>query len=926
MKSGVEFMKKVQVCGDPTLDWLWVRNPDQANKSGVYFWLSQQFFPKIGLGSQAGGSALMYSLVKKLAADKAIVEGTKINKRLLKEPEHRDINASWTMWDGYVEKGRSKPSFRICEWMGFEPGEWDYENNKLIGETDLLLIEDSGIGFRDHEKGWPDALSGKIAKPQYIILKLSKYNKPEVQNPLVQKIRDLGLCGATTVVTAINDLRSCSIRIGPSLSWEKIFDEIVDAVYSPNCIFADRETGELLFDRVIVTVGVAGAVIVSHDNNVLIFDRSGQEEDFAHKYEGELMGYNTCLMGALAMKWLDCNPKTDWTKAVWDGIALSRFLCVDGYAVLKEKKRAYLQFPIDGINNIYNSIQKGEPQTDKITDLGVYCNGRPGRRDAAEKRKWSILEETVGDDCGAGYNNRMKAVCDCAKAIVKSGPESALKNVPIETVGGWTSADRQEIEGIRSVNNAFRYYLTDKSKQETPLCIAVFGPPGSGKSFAIKEIAKGLGIDKESQITFNLSQFESPEELTAAFHRIRDLQLKGKVPLIFWDEFDSLCKDRPLGWLRYFLAPMQDGEFMENGRTHPIGRGIFVFAGATRHSFSKFCDGANEDDIAAKKPDFISRLRAYIDIKGPNGNPNTIEDNLFIVRRAFLLHNFLRRHTPNIREGGTYQIEDGVLNAFLRVGEYKHGARSMETLIRMSTVGNKRKYEYSCLPPDQITGMHVNTDEFLSLMQYGQREMMRIGITGHIGLNPDHIGKIETTVREAISFMEKQFLERYLTVFSSVALGTDRLVARLMLEKEGSALIAVLPVPKEEYINDFGKTDQHNVDYEGSEARQEFRYWLANRAIEIIELPFVQTRNDAYLQAGCFIAEHCDLLIAVWDGKKAAGKGGTGDIVREAERLDKPIVHIWAGNHKNDESKRTEVGEKLGTFRYKNIQNIKEIW
>jgi tRNA A37 threonylcarbamoyladenosine biosynthesis protein TsaE len=57
---------------------------------------------------------------------------------------------------------------------------------------------------------------------------------------------------------------------------------------------------------------------------------------------------------------------------------------------------------------------------------------------------------------------------------------------------------------VRSVKNAMQEYLQLK-RPETPLAVAVFGPPGAGKSFAIKEIAKHMGIDKDAQLTFNLS-------------------------------------------------------------------------------------------------------------------------------------------------------------------------------------------------------------------------------------------------------------------------------------------------------------------------------------------------------------------------------------------------------------------------------------
>jgi hypothetical protein len=38
--------------------------------------------------------------------------------------------------------------------------------------------------------------------------------------------------------------------------------------------------------------------------------------------------------------------------------------------------------------------------------------------------------------------------------------------------------------------------------------------------------------------------------------------------------------------------------------------------------------------------------------------------------------------------------------------------------------------------------------------------------------------------------------------------------------------------------------------------------------------------------------ESSDLMIAVWDGKPAKGKGGTADIVADAVTSAVPVVHI----------------------------------
>ena len=81
------------------------------------------------------------------------------------------------------------------------------------------------------------------------------------------------------------------------------------------------------------------------------------------------------------------------------------------------------------------------------------------------------------------------------------------------------------------------------------------------------------------------------------------------IPLVFWDEFDTSLDQTPLGWLRYFLAPMQDGSFLEGQVTHPIGRAIFVFAGGTCNRMEEF--GTKLDDDPDKNDEIVqSRQRA----------------------------------------------------------------------------------------------------------------------------------------------------------------------------------------------------------------------------------------------------------------------------------------------------------------------------
>src|SRR5262249_421643 len=143
----------------------------------------------------------------------------------------------------------------------------------------------------------------------------------------------------------------------------------------------------------------------------------------------------------------------------------------------------------------------------------------------------------------------------------------------------------------------------------------------------------------------------------------------GEIPIVFWDEFDT----ENLTWLKYFLAPLQDGVFETSAGSYPFGKAIFIFAGGTSHNFKMFNRqrvGQEEAEFRdAKGPDFVSRLQGFIDIKGPNpmqhdlGEHDAAErsvseqqsaasaprsDVAHLIRRAILLRSALERYQPKV--------------------------------------------------------------------------------------------------------------------------------------------------------------------------------------------------------------------------------------------------------------------------------------
>ena len=126
------------------------------------------------------------------------------------------------------------------------------------------------------------------------------------------------------------------------------------------------------------------------------------------------------------------------------------------------------------------------------------------------------------------------------------------------------------------------------------------------------------------------------------------------------------------------------------------------------------------------------------------------------------------------------------------------------------------------------------------------------------------------------------------TLISSLAEGADRIAARAALDA-GFDLDVVLPCPTPTYAETFGD----------DASREEFAALLARaRSTLILPLagdsaaPLDERLPAAFEAAGLTVLAQSDILVAVWDGKPADGRGGTGQIVEEAARRGAPIVVV----------------------------------
>lgn len=153
-----------------------------------------------------------------------------------------------------------------------------------------------------------------------------------------------------------------------------------------------------------------------------------------------------------------------------------------------------------------------------------------------------------------------------------------------------------------------------------------------------------------------------------------------------------------------------------------------------------------------------------------------------------------------------------------------------------------------------------------------------IGVTSHRNLTALEAEPIRQRVREFFAGLRREFPDLPLTVLSSLAEGGDQLTAEEALAADAH-LIAPLPFAREAYAKDF------------SEAGRDRLAALLARA-ETIELPLLPgttpahvaddgaARDRQYAQAGVFVASHCHILLAIWDGRQSDLVGGTAQIVR----------------------------------------------
>jgi hypothetical protein len=185
-----------------------------------------------------------------------------------------------------------------------------------------------------------------------------------------------------------------------------------------------------------------------------------------------MAGYTQCLVAAITHALADEVGPPSLGAGILAGLSASRLLHsegfqVDGAAVKGDPPPTDFEFPVD---RVANEIREG-------------CEGKSASasvfRDMAiqEAREWSMI--TVDEPFGL------------AREIIKRGPKAALHGHPICTFSDLITVDRKEAKSLRSIRALIAEYARNRLPAK-PLSIAVFGQPGSGKSFAVEQVMEAL--------------------------------------------------------------------------------------------------------------------------------------------------------------------------------------------------------------------------------------------------------------------------------------------------------------------------------------------------------------------------------------------------------------------------------------------------
>lgn len=427
---------------------------------------------------------------------------------------------------------------------------------------------------------------------------------PRLDNPLWSVLLSDGfedLRERTVVFSYADTLRWHGLHISKQISWERSAQDFLSQWYTHPTLKRYHKLGGF-----ILRFGITGAIysykLGMRRVHRLFFDPCADEVGIYRDVsrDGDIVGHQTALLCNVVTRLLELRIGD------WEGVRAI------GEAAVPDEVALGIRRGIKHCQALFD-VGFGRPEGDnwlKI-DESLFAKGKFPQ--FAEKSS-PIGDERIPVGC-ASWNILTQAaeysLQRYAADIVKFGVTKVFNlqetldhsertpdtppRVPVLTFGPRKRnkndnpqvlyvVDRREIESYRVVRNMMCKSIASATR---PLSIAIFGPPGAGKSFVARKIVQSAFAVTENEFKehchfdeLNLAQLTSWAELDKRIQEglhARQASNGKKVPVFFFDEFDCVFEGRDLGWLKYFLRHMETD-----------ARAIFIFAGGISRNYLEF--------------------------------------------------------------------------------------------------------------------------------------------------------------------------------------------------------------------------------------------------------------------------------------------------------------------------------------------------
>jgi hypothetical protein len=589
-----------------------------------------------------------------------------------------------------------------------------------------------------------------------------------------------------TIITMYADtLRWEGLNISKRISWERTAQDYLKEYYTDDKMKVIRDNCRHAIIRFGLT-GVIHTYRLGKDGGKrfhrLFFDPSVEKLGILRdtRFDGEMVGYQSILLGCVTKEIAEVSKKSPGEFELIEAISVG---IRDGIHRMQQHfmSGAKLDFDYQRDTEESNKIKLKNFLVSDSWDKGGFRSDLfetqyepriADQRIPVGNPAWNILVQSAEYNMLSVANNIVSIGVDKSlNKEIKINNEKSIIMSPVVRFGEYPNQlvviDRREIESYRAAYALIEKFIAGTPKK--PISIAIFGPPGAGKSFLTKKLVGSIPksvLRKNNKeivlVKFNLTKdgnqndlmsflsketlrekiaielkekiiqlvkdcknkststsneecninienlfeklashtLQSISELSFTDNFIEDLKnldikklfmnetdrdnlkksfsklVEKTVPFIFFDEFDADLDGKKLGWLKYFLSPMED--FKESEL--PCKLPIFCFAGGTSHTHLDFARedlSIDDNEISefkmAKGPDFVSRLGGHINILGPN--PVDEYDEGYIARRALLLRSyfvdiFKLKDDCDLKE----IISLPIIRTLLLVSSYKHGA------------------------------------------------------------------------------------------------------------------------------------------------------------------------------------------------------------------------------------------------------------